>query len=201
MPGSKTEGAPAHDGWMRGSSAPLRASLLALVLERPSHGYDLANRLADRLGASWSIVPKDTYRLLEGLEEDGLLSVSEERDEGRRQVRLVYYPTELTATAVSAWMETLIPKEPMRIGIRAKVAFAREADARPLVLALRAYEQECLRLLKLAPLGVGVPSWKGTLLDCTRDAVDAQLRCEVEWARRTRRRIEEHLGRSHEVTR
>lgn len=198
MHGSSTQ---ARDGWMRGSSAPLRGSLLALVLERPTHGYDLANRLADRLGPSWSIVPKDIYRLLEGLEEDGLLSVSEEREEGRRQVRLVYHPTELTAPAVSAWMETLIPKEPMRIGIRAKVAFARESDARPLVLALRTYEQECLRLLQLAPVGVGVPSWKGTLLDCTRDAVDAQLRCDVEWARRTRRRIEEHLERSREVKR
>lgn len=186
---------------MRGSSAPLRASLLALVLERPTHGYDLANRLADRLGAGWSIVPKDIYRLLEGLEEDGLLSVSEEREEGRRQTRLVYYPTELTAPAVSSWMDTLIPKEPMRIGIRAKVAFARESDARPLVLALRAYERECLRLLQLAPVGPSVLSWKGTLLDCTRDAVDAQLRCEVEWARRTRRRIEEHLERSRESKR
>jgi DNA-binding PadR family transcriptional regulator len=196
MPGSSSQDELAeHDGWMRGSSAPLRGSLLALVLERPAHGYDLANRLADRLGASWSIVPKDIYRLLEGLEEDGLLSVSEEREEGRRQARMVYYPTRLTAPAVSAWMETLIPKEPMRIGIRAKVAFARESDARPLVLALRTYEQECLRLLQLAPLA-SVPSWKGTLLDCTRDAVDAQLRCEVEWARRTRRRIEEHLERS-----
>jgi DNA-binding PadR family transcriptional regulator len=180
---------------MRGSSAPLRGSLLALVLERPGHGYELANRLADRLGESWSIVLKDVYRLLERLEEDGLLSVSEEREEGRRQARLVYYPTDLTATAVSAWMETLIPKEPMRAGIRAKVAFARERDARPLVLALRAYEQECLRLLQIAPLVTSVPSWKGTVLDCTRDAVDAQLRCEVEWARRTRRRIEEYLAR------
>lgn len=186
---------------MRGSSAPLRASLLALVLERPTHGYDLANRLADRLGPSWSIVPKDIYRLLEGLEEDGLLSLSEEREEGRRQVRLVYYPTERTAPALEAWMDALIPKEPMRVGIRAKVAFARESDARPLVLALRAYEQECLRLLQLAPLGPSVPTWKGTLLDCTRDAVDAQLRCEVEWARRTRRRIEEHLDRVRKNTR
>lgn len=195
MPGARTPN-ELHDGWMRGSSAPLRGCLLALVLERPSHGYDLANRLADRLGSSWSIAPKDVYRLLEGLEEDGLLLVNEEREQGRRQVRLVYYPTELTASAVSSWMETLIPKEPMRVGIRAKVAFAREADARPLVLALRAYEQECLGHLKLAPLATSVPSWKGTLLDCTRDAVDAQLRCEVEWARRTRRRIEEHLQSS-----
>lgn len=183
------------DVWMRGSSTALRGGLLALVLERPSHGYELANRLADRLGKTWQVVLKDTYRLLEGLEEDGLLSVSEEREAGRRQRRLVYYPTDLTAGAVSSWMETLVPKEPMRMGIRAKVAVAREQDARSVLLALRAYEQECLRMLRLAPLAASVLSWKGILVDCTRDAVDTQLRCEVEWARRTRRRIEEYLAR------
>jgi DNA-binding PadR family transcriptional regulator len=55
-----------NDGWMRGSSTSLRGGLLALVLERPGHGYELANRLADRLGDSWLIVRKDIYRLLEG---------------------------------------------------------------------------------------------------------------------------------------
>jgi hypothetical protein len=50
-------------------------------------------------------------------------------------------------------------------------------------------------LLKLAPSVASVPSWKGLLVDCTRDAVDAQLRFEVEWARRTRRRVEEYLAR------
>jgi len=184
-----------NDGWMRGSSTSLRGGLLALVLEHPGHGYELANRLADRLGESWLIVRKDIYRLLEGLEEDGLLTLREEREEGRRQPRLVYYPTDLTTDAVSEWMETLTPKEPMRVGIRAKVAVAREQDARPLLLALRSYEQDCLKLLRLAPLVSSVPSWKGILLDCTRDAVDTQLRGEVEWARRTRLRVEEYLAR------
>lgn len=183
------------DGWMRGSSTSLRGGLLALVLERPGHGYELANRLADRLGEAWQIVLKDIYRLLEGLEEDGLLSLSEELEPGRKRARLVYYPTDLTAQAVSGWMETLVPKEPMRLGIRAKVAVAREQDASSLLLALRAYEQECLGLLKLAPAAVSVPSWKGLLVDCTRDVVAAQLRFEVEWARRTRLRVEEYLAR------
>jgi DNA-binding PadR family transcriptional regulator len=180
---------------MHGSSTSLRGGLLALVLERPGHGYELANRLADRLGETWLIVRKDIYRLLEALERDGLVSLKEEWEAGRRRGRLVYYPTESTAQAVSEWMETLIPKEPMRAGIRAKVAVARERDARPLLLALQEYERECLRLLRLAPVAPGVPSWKGLLVDCTREAVDAQLRCELEWARRTRRRIEEHLTR------
>lgn len=180
---------------MRGSSTSLRGGLLALAMERPGHGYELANRLAGRLGETWVIVRKDVYRLLETLEDEGLLKLKEEREPGQRRPRLVYYPTDLTASAVAEWMKTLIPKEPTRVGIRAKVAVAREQDARPLLLALREYERECLRLLQLAPAASGVSSWKGLLVDCTREAVDAQLRCEVEWARRTRRRIEEYLAR------
>lgn len=182
-------------GWMRGSSTSLRGGLLALVLERPGHGYELANRLSGRLGETWAIVRKDVYRLLETLEDEGLLTLREEREAGQRRPRLVYHPTDLTAPAVAEWMRTLIPKEPMRVGIRAKVAVARERDARALLLALREYERECLRLLQLAPVASGVSSWKGLLVDCTREAVDTQLRCEVEWARRTRRRIEEYLAR------
>lgn len=180
---------------MRGSSTSLRGGLLALVLERPGHGYELANRLVDRLGETWLIVRKDVYRLLERLESQGLVSLKEEREEGRRRSRMVYYPTDLTAPAVSEWMETLVPKEPMRAGIRAKVAVAREQDARSLVLALREYERQCLTLLHLAPFSPGVPSWRGILIDCTREAVSAQLRCEVEWTKLTRRRIEEYLAR------
>src|SRR6202035_1954871 len=60
-------GAVEDEGWMRGSSTSLRGGLLALVLERPSHGYELANRLVDRLGETWLIVRKDIYRLLERL--------------------------------------------------------------------------------------------------------------------------------------
>jgi DNA-binding PadR family transcriptional regulator len=192
----RSDGALAARSWMRGSSTSLRGGLLALVLERPGHGYELANRLADRLGETWLIVPKDIYRLLEGLEKDGLLALRDEPGAGRRSPRLIYYPTDLTAMAVSEWMETLIPKEPMRVGIRAKVAVACEQDAPSLLFALRGYEQECLGFLKQAPAVPNVPSWKGLLIDCTRDAVDAQLRFEVEWARRTRRRVEEYLKQS-----
>jgi DNA-binding PadR family transcriptional regulator len=102
-------------GWMQGSSTSLRGVLLGLALERPGHGYELANRLDDRLGNTWLIVRKDIYRLLEALEREDLLSVSEERKAGRRRPLLVYHPTELTADALTEWMDTLIPKEPMRV--------------------------------------------------------------------------------------
>jgi DNA-binding PadR family transcriptional regulator len=183
--------------WMRGSS-PLKGAILGLVIERPGHGYDLGARLGARLGPSWAIDPKRLYRMLDQLERAGLISGAVESDpENPRQQRTVYSATELAPEALRMWLETLAPREPTRVEIQAKVAAARAQDAPQLLQALRQYERECLELLRQSsgpPLPVR--SWMGLVMDIVRDASDAQLRAEVEWAKRTRRRIEEHAVRA-----
>jgi DNA-binding PadR family transcriptional regulator len=181
--------------WRRGPLDSLRGTLLGLVLERPGHGYELINRLEKRLGETWLISPKDIYRLLTELAANGLLATREERGERSLRTRVVFHPTDLTAPAVTEWIEAFTPKEAMREGIRAKVSVAREQDAPALLKALRLYELGCLDLLTKIPVATDVPAWNGLVIDCTREAADAQLRCELEWVRRTRRRIGEYLTR------
>lgn len=123
---------------MTGPSGSVRAVLLGLVLERPGHGYELANRLVDRLGETWQFACKDIYRVLADLEDEGLLSGREERRPRRKKTYLVYHPTASTAQVLSEWIETLSPKEPIREGIRAKVVAAREEDAPSLLPTVRA---------------------------------------------------------------
>jgi DNA-binding PadR family transcriptional regulator len=192
-----SRGSPEKTEWMRGTSASLRGALLGLLLERPGHSYELANRLLTRLGETWRINPNDVYRLLKQLEDGGLASASEEPKRGnQRGTHSVYYPTELTAEALTRWMETLLPRGPVRVGLQAKLAVAREEDAPRLLAALRQYERECLDLLKFAPASApnGRRSWKALFMDCTREAVDGQLRQEIAWSQRTRRRIREHAA-------
>jgi DNA-binding PadR family transcriptional regulator len=193
-PSLDTSRSLADKRWMRGSSTSLRGALLALLLERPGHGYDLANRLRERLGNSWAINRTYIYSLLDELELDGLIvgRVEPVRRGGRMLV--TFHPTELTPLALSQWMQTLTPREPVRIGLQAKIAVAREQDAPHLLGALREYERECLQLLESAPASLAMRRhWRMLVLDCARDAVDGQLRAEVEWTRRTRQRIAEHL--------
>lgn len=182
--------------WMRGTSASLRGALLGLLLERPGHGGELANRLVTRLGETWRIDPNDVYRLLEQLENEGLASSREEPRRGnQRRTRLVYHPTDETPEAVTLWMETLLPREPVRLGLQAKLSVAREQDAPRLLVALKRYEQECLLLAKLvAPTDGPTRSWIALCMDCTRGAVYAQLQTEIDWASRTRRRINEYTA-------
>jgi DNA-binding PadR family transcriptional regulator len=182
--------------WMQGTSAPLRGALLGLLLERPGHGGELANRLIVRLGETWRIDPKDVYRLLTKLEEEGLASSQEEPRRGHeRGTRVVYRPTEKTPRALVCWMETLLPREPVRLGLQAKLAVAREQDVPRLLRALREYERECLVLAQLVlPTEDQPRSWPALRLDCTRDSVYGMLRAEIAWATRTRHRIEEYAA-------
>lgn len=181
--------------WMRGPSTPLRGALLGLLLERPGHGGDLANRLAARLGETWRVDTNDIYRLLEQLESTGLAVSREAPKPGnQRRTHLVYHPTPETSEALTLWMETLLPREPVRLGLQAKLTVAREQDAPRLLIALRAYERECLMLARLvSPADSQAPSWATLCMECSRDAVYAQLQTEVDWAARTRRRINEYV--------
>jgi DNA-binding PadR family transcriptional regulator len=185
--------------WMRGPSTPLRGALLGLLLERAGHGGDLANRLAARLGETWRVDTNDVYRLLEQLEKTGLaISRDEPKRSNHRRTHLVYYPTDAASAALTLWMETLLPREPVRLGLQAKLSVARQQDAPRLLVALKAYERECLVLAHLVhPADGEARSWPALCMDCTRDAVYAQLQTEVDWATRTRRRINEFLENGH----
>jgi DNA-binding PadR family transcriptional regulator len=191
--GAMASASPEKTRWMRGPSTPLRGALLGLLLERPGHGGDLANRLSVRLGETWRVDTNDVYRLLEQLEKTGLaVSRDEPKRNNQRRTHLVYYPTEETPGALTLWMETLLPREPVRLGLQAKLSVARQQDARRLLAALKAYERECLVLAQLVSPTDGPPrSWTALCMDCTRDSVYAQLEVEIGWATRTRRRINE----------
>src|ERR1700689_334732 len=120
---SNASASPEKTRWMRGASTSLRGALLGLLLERPGHGGDLANRLAARLGETWRVDTNDVYRLLEQLERTGLVNARDEPKRGNvRRTHLVYYPTEEAAEALSTWMETRLPREPVRLGLQAKLA-------------------------------------------------------------------------------
>lgn len=189
---------PEKTRWMRGPSTPLRGALLALLLERPGHGGDLANRLAGRLGETWRLDTNDVYRLLEQLERRGLaVSRAEPMRNDHHRTHLVFHPTAETAEALTLWMRTPLPRGPVRLGLQAKLSVARRQDAQCLLEALEAYERECLLLSRLVgPSDGQAVSWAALCRDCTREVVRAQLQIEVDWAVRTRQRINAFLSRS-----
>jgi DNA-binding transcriptional ArsR family regulator len=56
----------------------VRAALLALLAERPMYGYEMISELADRTGGNWRPSPGSVYPTLQGLEDEGLVTVRAE---------------------------------------------------------------------------------------------------------------------------
>lgn len=172
----------------------MRGALLGLVLERPGHGGDLASRVQARLGEAWPMHGNDVYRLLDGLQAEGLVACrAVPRRSGRPGSRVVYQATPLTAEALAYWMGTLAAPEPARRSIEAKLAVAREQDLPVLAAALADYQAECVALSESILASDGRPrSWQALFRDCARDSDRRALQAEIDWADRARRRIEDH---------
>jgi DNA-binding PadR family transcriptional regulator len=76
-------------GWRRGrffGPGEVRLALLALLEDRPRHGYDLMGQLEERSGGAYRASAGTIYPTLQQLEDEGL--ARSESSDGRRVYRL-----------------------------------------------------------------------------------------------------------------
>ncbi|MBM9509158.1 PadR family transcriptional regulator [Actinacidiphila acididurans] len=69
-PGGRGRGGPRG----RARRGDVRASILALLKDRPMHGYEMIQEIADRSGGAWRPSPGSVYPTLQLLEDEGLIS-------------------------------------------------------------------------------------------------------------------------------
>lgn len=79
----------------------LRLAVLALIAERPGHGYDVMNRLADRFNGTYEPSAGSIYPTLQLLEDEGLVRV--EAADGRK----VHHVTDAGRRAVDEQAEEI----------------------------------------------------------------------------------------------
>ena len=79
---------PSHGrgGGGRARRGDVRAAILALLAERPMHGYEMIQELLDRTRGAWRPSPGSVYPALQLLENDGLIRGRE--SSGKRQFEL-----------------------------------------------------------------------------------------------------------------
>ena len=82
-PGRGPWGGPGRPRSRRGD---VRFAVLSLLAEEPMHGYQMITVLADRSGGAWRPSPGSIYPTLQQLEDEGLVTVTEQ--EGRRTFAL-----------------------------------------------------------------------------------------------------------------
>ena len=56
----------------------MRASILALLGDRPMHGYEMIQEIAERSGGAWKPSPGPVYPTLQLLEDEGLITSAAE---------------------------------------------------------------------------------------------------------------------------
>lgn len=172
---------------LRGTARPLRGATLALICERPGHGYDLAARLHHRLGPAWQITAKDIYPILDQLFAAGLVR----REEGHRKT--VYHPNPSAFEALERWHESDVRKEALRSDVRARLATVPAGRVDRVLRILDDYEADLLDLIEATQedLPPQVKTWDGLLARVTHTGTDGYLQAEFAWIIDTRRRFVE----------
>ncbi|MFM9371163.1 PadR family transcriptional regulator [Streptomyces sp. Da 82-17] len=72
-PGGPWGGRGRGGGRGRARRGDVRASILALLKERPMHGYEMIQEIAERSGGAWKPSPGSVYPTLQLLEDEGLI--------------------------------------------------------------------------------------------------------------------------------
>ncbi len=82
-------------GGGRARRGDVRAAIVALLTEKPMHGYEIIQELDARTGGAWKPSPGSVYPTLTMLEEEGLVTAVE--DDGKRRYTLTEAGTEAAA--------------------------------------------------------------------------------------------------------
>ncbi|MFL5817208.1 MAG: PadR family transcriptional regulator [Conexibacter sp.] len=159
----------------------VKHAVLGLVIERPGYGYELIQRLEQRI-EGWRPSETAVYPALRSLRAEGMIRAREATAEGgvvSAHRGVVWYDaTEAGREEFRAWVRAPTDLAPQRDPFWLKVAFASPEDLPWLVELARELEAACLeRMAELGEQGGGVE-------DLRRDEVEWQEIGQA-WLRRT----------------
>ena len=72
----------------RGRRPNVRGAVLALLTERPMHGYEMIQEIDSRTGGAWRPSPGSIYPTLQLLEDEGLIATAPDSEGGRKRFAL-----------------------------------------------------------------------------------------------------------------
>ena len=122
--------------------APGEWAVLALLTERPSHGWALSNELGreGQLGSIWSLGRPLVYRSIEILADRGLVAPAAREPGTRGPSRVVYHATPAGKSALYDWLlEPVEHVRDVRSMLLLKLVFAERTgiDPEPMLHAQR----------------------------------------------------------------
>lgn len=179
--------------------SPVKAAALAVLLEGPTYGYDVAKRINRRMGASWHVQAKHIYPVLKQLEAAGLVRSEEREIDEPPYSRRFYHPTDRAVQARQDWLVTPPAASVLRADIHARLAFSSDENIPELLRALNELRVDLIEeIQENAETETPRVSWLGTIMSLYRSAVDKRLKAEVEWVGEACRALEEVVAEQRE---
>ncbi|HTR72505.1 MAG TPA: helix-turn-helix transcriptional regulator [Solirubrobacteraceae bacterium] len=173
-------------------------AVLGLVIERPDYGYQLAQRLEDRFGAS-GFAPSGVYSALDHLMRDDLVRSAGQLGSGsakRAAPRTIYEATPSGVEHFECWMFASTPTPPLRDDLQMKIALCRPSDVPRLIDMVYGQELACLgRLQDLRRLSAerraGTPDeWSRLMRGLADEAEVSFWSARIEWLQAARVQLE-----------
>jgi DNA-binding PadR family transcriptional regulator len=171
--------------------SPVPAALLAAVIEKPGHGWDVASRASRRIGSSWPFDRKNIYTYLDRLEEQGLIRSQREPAGQKDEPRDVYYPTEKGEEARREWLTMPLRQDGAPSDLDVRLLFSTKEDIPDLLDCFDERHEQILEEIEMAEAGeTPNVSYLALVINAQRSAVGRRLRAELEWLQDTRRQLE-----------
>ena len=197
--GEETERSRLHED-LRSPAAWL---VLALVIEQPSHGYEINQRYERRFGSFVSMSVPRVYVALDRLREAGLIEPIELRPAGpprkQHRMRRSYQASEAGISAYRRWVAERMTDDPERASLLARIASVGLLGVDAVLEMIDAYEEECMRQLKALPIeSERIERGCSELSELTESLVIEQqrreLRARFDWAIHARGVLLAHTG-------
>jgi DNA-binding PadR family transcriptional regulator len=129
--------------------------VLALVLEKPSHGYEIHRRYEWRFGGFLPTSRPSVYAILDRLRSAGMIEsiVLEPTGSSRKQheLRRSYRATRKGAQAFRGWVAERMSEDQERLELLARIASVGFLGLDAVLSVLDRYEGDCMRVMKALP--------------------------------------------------
>ncbi len=172
------------------------AAVLALVIEKPSYGYEVWQRFEERFGSLLDVGSSRIYQVVNALLEEGLIEQVPGRGAGsRRQPKPRYRATALGALEHRRWLAEELRDDPLRTELHRRLLAIGVDDATTMLELVDRYEQACLD--EMAQLGGHAPMSADARLSAAavRDRLLAEeqrlvLEARLKWILFARRQLQ-----------
>ena len=176
--------------------------VLALVIESPSHGYELYQRYELRFGGLSPRSKPSVYSLLTRLEDSRMIerTVIESSGRPRRQhdSRRSYRATRTGAEAFRRWVAERMRDDPDRLELLARIAAICFLGEDAVLAVIDHYESDCVQAMKALPASDPEDEHCGVAELVESLVVDQrrrEVRARIDWAVHARRALQAQAAR------